>query len=303
MIPTHRPTPPAAGTWAVQRAYRDCAEHYGFLIAPCHPHEPQEKGKVESGVHYVARNFLAGRLPAPIGENNAKVRQWVELIAGTRDHGTTHWPPFVQFQAVEQVTLRPLPITPFEIATWKLAKLHRDCYIQFDKAYYSAPVRLVGQMLWVRGDDRTVRIFADHALVATFPRATQPGQRQTNLDHLPVTKVDALTLTPERCQAEAAQIGPACQQVVQCLLAERPLDRLRIVRKILRLVDTFSSTRVDRACARALRFDTVTFRSIQQILQKGLDADVPARPPAPPLADEHPPRFARTVQQLLTGGA
>jgi transposase len=46
----------------VQRAYRDCAEHYGFLIAPCRPHEPQEKGKVESGVHYApAHPGLGGR--------------------------------------------------------------------------------------------------------------------------------------------------------------------------------------------------------------------------------------------------
>ncbi len=30
-----------------QLAYRECAEHYGFLIAPCKPKTPQHKGKVE----------------------------------------------------------------------------------------------------------------------------------------------------------------------------------------------------------------------------------------------------------------
>ena len=46
----------------VQQAYRECAEHYGFLIAPCRPYTPQHKGKVEQGgVHYVKRNFLGGR--------------------------------------------------------------------------------------------------------------------------------------------------------------------------------------------------------------------------------------------------
>ena len=45
----------------VQQAYRECAEHYGFLIAPCRVAKPQHKGKVESGVHYVKRNFLGGR--------------------------------------------------------------------------------------------------------------------------------------------------------------------------------------------------------------------------------------------------
>ncbi len=284
----------------VQRAYRDCAEHYGFLIAPCRVHEPQEKGKVESGVHYVARNFLAGRAPTPIVDNNVKVRAWVEQIAGTRDHGTTHWQPLVQFKVVEQAALLPLPATPFEIATWKQAKLHRDCYVQFDKAYYSAPVRYVGQALWVRGDAKTVRGFADYTLIATFPRASQPGQRQTNLDHLPIAKVDALTLTRERCQTEAAPIGAATQQVVQQLLDERPLDRLRTVRKVLRLAEAYTPLRLERACARALRFDTASYRSIKQILQKGFDAEAPTL--VTPLAVARP-QFARTTQQLLVGGA
>jgi transposase len=47
-----------------QRAYRECAAHYGFLIDPTPPRTPRHKGKVEQGgVHYVARNFLAGRAP------------------------------------------------------------------------------------------------------------------------------------------------------------------------------------------------------------------------------------------------
>ena len=35
----------------VQRAYRECAEHYGFLIAPCRPATPQHKGAVS---HYTS---------------------------------------------------------------------------------------------------------------------------------------------------------------------------------------------------------------------------------------------------------
>ncbi len=45
----------------MQHAYQECAEHYGFRIAPCRPATPEHKGKVESGVHYVKRNFMAGR--------------------------------------------------------------------------------------------------------------------------------------------------------------------------------------------------------------------------------------------------
>jgi transposase len=283
----------------VQRAYRDCAEHYGFLIAPCRVRQPQEKGKVENGVHYLERSFLAGREVARLTDNNVKVLAWVEQIAGLRLHGTTRWQPLVQFQQVERAALLPLPPTPFELATWKQAKLHRDCHIQFDQAYYSAPFRYVGQTLWVRGDARTVRLYADYTLVATHPRATQPGQRVTNLDHLPAEKADALTLTPARCRDEATPIGPATLQVVNRLLDEQPLDRLRSVRRLLRLAHTYTPIRLEQACTRALRFETVSYISVKQILLTGLDAEeAPVAIPAPDW-----PRFARTPRELLAGDA
>lgn len=283
----------------VQRAYRDCAEHYGFLIAPCRVRQPQEKGKVENGVHYLERSFLAGREVARRTDNNVKVLAWVEQIAGLRIHGTTRWQPLVQFQQVERTALLPLPPTPFELATWKQVKLHRDCHVQFDRAYYSAPFRYVGQTLWIRGDARTVRLWADYTLVATHPRATLPGQRATNLAHLPAEKADALTLTPERCRDEATQIGPATVQVVHQLLDEQPLDRLRSVRKLLRLAQTYTPLRLEQACTRALRFETVSYVSVKQILQQGLEAEeASAAIPAPDW-----PQFARTPRELLAGGA
>jgi transposase len=281
----------------VQRAYRDLAEHYGFLIAPCPVRKPQQKGKVESGVHYVKRSFLAGRDPRRVTENNRAVLTWVEQTAGQRIHGTTRWQPQVQFQQVEQTALLPLPPTAFDLVEWKQVQVHRDCYVQFNQSYYSAPCRYVGQKLWVRGDAQTVRIYVDYVLMATHPRATTPGQRQTNLAHLPPEKVDALSLTPERCRAQAAQIGPATGQVVDQWLAERPLDRLRSVRRLLGLAETFTPLRLERACVRALRFETASYRSIQQILQNHLEAE--EAPFTVPLTQW--PQFARTAEELVHG--
>ncbi|MCB0064602.1 MAG: IS21 family transposase, partial [Caldilineaceae bacterium] len=93
----------------VQHAYAECAEHYGFLIAPCRPYTPQHKGKVESGVHYVKRNFLGGRTPTTLPEANRDGRRWGETTAGLRIHGTTREQPLVRFVETEQVRLQPLP--------------------------------------------------------------------------------------------------------------------------------------------------------------------------------------------------
>lgn len=95
-----------------QQAYRECAEHYGFLISPCRPRTPQHKGKVEQGgVHYVKRNFCGGREPTPLPQLNQKVIEWCLTTAGGRIHGTTKERPLERF-ATEKPLLRPLPDTP-----------------------------------------------------------------------------------------------------------------------------------------------------------------------------------------------
>jgi len=42
--------------------YLEAAHHFNFVIVPCTPYEPWEKGKVESAVAYVKKNFMAGRV-------------------------------------------------------------------------------------------------------------------------------------------------------------------------------------------------------------------------------------------------
>jgi transposase len=169
-----------------QQSYRECAEHYGFLIDPCRPRTPKHKGKVEQGgVHYVKRNFLGGREPTTITQANRDVLRWVMTTAGQRIHGTTKEKPLERYET-ERTALLPLPNTPYDMAVWKQLKLHRDCYVVFEQSYYSAPFRLVGQQLWVRGGTQEVQIYTnDYQLVATHPRAQRPGRRLTHPDHLP----------------------------------------------------------------------------------------------------------------------
>ena len=257
----------------VQRAYRECAEHYGFLIAPCRPRTPEQKGKVEQGgVHYVKRNFLAGRQPTASTAANQAVLRWCEQVAGQRVHGTTKQQPLLRFRKVEQAALRPLPDQPYEPSTWKHVKLHRDCYVVFDQAFYSAPYQLVGQRLWLRAGARTVEVYnAAYQRVAIHDRATAPGQRLTRIEHLPPTKVPGLLLSRPLCQAQAAAIGPATLTLVETLLAHRPEDRLRTAGRVLRLAERFTAERLEAACARAHAYGDGDYLTVKRILEENLD--------------------------------
>ena len=264
----------------VQRSYRECAEHYGFRIDPNPPRTPRLKGKVEQGgVHYVKRNFLAGRQGTErLDELNAKLRTWLMTTAGERVHGTTREQPLARFQATERAALLALPAVPYDPATWAKLRLYRDCHLTFEQAYYSAPFRLVGQELWVRGGARTVDIYGDdHELIVTHDRAA-PGERRTVLAHLPPEKVPGLVLTRETCQRQAEAIGPATGAVVGELLAHRPEDRLRSAGRLVRLAEKAGAERLERACARAQAFGAADYPTVKRILRAGLE-EAPAPPP------------------------
>ncbi len=255
-----------------QRSYRELAEHYGFVISPCRPKTPRHKGKVESGVRYVNRNGLAGREFAEINEGNEHLKRWVMGTAGLRDHGTTHEAPLARFEA-EKEFLRPLPVVRYEVTVWKQAKLHPDCHVVFDYAYYSAPYRLVGQELWLRATHRRVEIYHQHERIASHSRATKKGQWVTCRDHYPPEKVQGLFPQPVMLRATAKEIGPATGELVDRLLGERPLDRLRGAQGILRLRQRYGADRLEAASKRALAFNQISFRTVKTILARELDLE------------------------------
>lgn len=282
----------------VQLTYRECAEHYGFLVAPCKPRTPQHKGKVEQGgVHYIKRNFLGGREMTTITHANQDVKVWCLTSAGQRTHGTTRKRPFVQFETVEKATLQPLPESPYDLAEWKQAKLHRDCYVVFDNAYYSAPFRYVGQQLRVRGGGQEVRLYtSDYQLIATHERATEAGQRLTHPAHLPPDKLPGLVLDREACQSVAEDIGFSTTALVGRLLADPVVDRLSTVRRLLRLREQVGDERLEAACTRALSFDEASYKTVKRILTQGMEreAESHAAPDVPSAQ-----RFVRSAHEVL----
>jgi hypothetical protein len=173
------------------------------------------------------------------------------------------------------------------------AKLHGDCHVVFEGAYYSGPHRLIGERLWVRARPHIVELFHDYTLVATHRRA-RPGQRRTLAAHLPPDKVQFLMHTPAWCRERAAVIGPACALFIDTLLGDRPLDRLRSVQGVLRLAERYGAPRLEAACARAHAASEYRYHTVKTILAHALDAQpLPFAPTAGPTPALVSPRHAR----------
>jgi transposase len=258
----------------VQKTYLKLAEHYGFVISPCRVATPRHKGKVERGVPYVRNAFWKGREIRDLVTANAELREWNMNQAGLRDHGTTRQQPRVVFETVEKQALLPLPEKPFDLVTFKMAKVHPDCHVTVEGAYYSVPFRYTGRELLVHLTNNMIDLYLNHELVASHTRTYRKGHRTTVLAHYPPEKAAFLEHQPQWCLAESEKVGPATHELIRQLLLEgHPYDNLRKAQNILGLQRKYLPAQIEAACQRALKYDTTTYISIKNILARGLEAE------------------------------
>jgi len=284
----------------VQRAYAECAEGYGFRIDALPPREPQLKGRVESGINYLKKNFVPLREFRDLTDANRQLQGWTLEEAGNRVHGTTREKPLARF-AIEQPMLQPLPAVAPELATWAKVKVHRDSHVQFEKCLYSVPFKLIGQTLWLKTTPVTVRIYRDHEMVTVHPRLHRPGARATQDDHLPPEAIAWKMRDPQWCLAQSEKVGVHCHQLIRTLFADRVLDNLRAAQGLIRLKDKYGAARLEAACRRALSYNNPRYGTVKTILAKGLEQHPSAEHAFDTLADSYTGqgRFCRDTQTLV----
>jgi transposase len=282
----------------VQRAYAECAEGYGFKIDPCPPHDPQKKGIVEAGVKYVKGNFLPLREFRDLADLNAQAKAWVMQTAGQRIHGTTRQPPLALF-ALEQPLLKPLPAIAPDLGTWHRVSVHKDCHVQLERILYSAPFALVGKTLWLRATDAAVALYEDYRHVATHPRGQRPGQRVTSKAHLPPEAQAFFAKDRQWCASQAAAVGPQCRTLIERLLADNILERLRAAQGVLGLLKPYGAMRLEAACARALAHDSPHYRTVKTILSTKADLQGAPTNSHTPAAYAGANRFTRPAAELF----
>ena len=86
--------------------------------------------------------------------------------------------------------------------------------------------------------------------------------------HREVAGWNAQTLT-----ARAEAVGPRCAVLVQRLLGQRhhPQQAFRSCLGVLSLGQEYGVARLEAACARALKYSAVSWKSVRAILKNGLD--------------------------------
>jgi transposase len=274
----------------INRAYRQLAEHYGFLISACPPQSPRLKGGVENDIKYVKHNFwpmfrerqraLGHEVPR-YDELVVQMALWTTQTAEKRIVRGLGRSPREIFETEERVALKPLPQSRWDPVRWAVAKVGPDFRLQFQKGFYTVPYRYIGQQVMVCASSDTIRIFFDLQEIACHEPVEHPWQTRSNPLHAPPYLEQYLAESRPGLLQWAQRLGEPVGRLAQRILEQKSIDGLRPTRALIRLADKYSAQRLSRACERALHFGTPSYSSVKDILTRNLDQ----LPPGVPVAE------------------
>lgn len=246
--------------------YLDFANTYGFTIAPCNVRAGNEKGRVENGVGYAKKNFLAG-LDIPHFEAlNPAARIWLNEVANVRIHGETRKKP-IDLLKEEKPHLLPLPPHCFDIANVTQARASSQFRIALDSNHYSVPAQYAGARLTLKAYPDRLCIYHEDVLIARHPRSFDRHQDFEDPDHPKPLLAQRKRARDQSLFLRFIALSPKAPDYY------RELDKRRMnpghhVQKIVALSEIHGTDKVQRAMEDAFYFQAFSCEYIANLLEQ-----------------------------------
>jgi transposase len=194
---------PSKGVIRWNQQYLDFADYYGFRPRACQPYRAQTKGKVESGVAYVRKNFWIGLDYVDLIDLNRQAVGWLDTIANVRIHGTTGEVPF---ERLTDEGLAPIYDKPdYDTSHVVYRRCSRDCAVSYQGNFYSLPAAYAGQTVMVKATEEGELLVVNRegAIVAWHHLAVGSNQRVVVSEHYAAIPFSS----PRRPRAGAQQVA------------------------------------------------------------------------------------------------
>jgi len=257
----------------VQRTYAEFARHYGFLPNPCRVYTPTDKGKVESNVKYVKENCFKGRDYASLEDAEKLLSLWLNDTANKRIHGTTGKVPEAQFIGIEKDRLGKLPEAAFQFSRSGSATVRTDCHITHGGNYYSVPHTHIGLEVDTIEVNSLLRVYYQGKEIALHSLAGNvKGEFITDKGHYPSNKNITQEEILSSYREKMGQVGAGALAFLDAF-CETPVYRChhyRSIAGILALGKKYGDDVLERACARACHYGSISYRAVKKICEHGL---------------------------------
>jgi len=273
----------------INRTYQELAQHYGTAILPTRPRKPRDKAKVEVAVQIVQR-FVLARLRNQrffsLDELNAAIREAIADLNARimRKLGVSRNELFAQ---IDKPALKALPPMPYQYAEWKKCRVAPDYHVELAGHYYSAPSKLIREIVEARITSATVEIFHKGERVASHAFSAVRNRHTTTTEHMPSAHRRYAEWTPTKMMIEAAKVGPATVALFEAIMKAKPHPEqgFRSCLGIVGLARSYGVTRLEAASRRGNDIGATSYGSIASILKHGLDKAFASEPTpdAPPI--------------------
>jgi len=245
--------------------YLDFARHHDFQIVPCNVRAAWEKGRVESGVGYVKKNFLNGTEFTDFAVVNPAAQLWLDTIANVRIHGETHQRPIDLFDQ-ERAKLKSPNANPYDLARVLTQRASSQFRVRLDTNRYSVPAQYAGQRLTLKAYPERLCIYHQDVLIARHPRSYDRHKDIEEPDHPKALLQQRRSAREQRLLCQFLALSNQAPAYYDGLVARRFNARAHL-RKILALVDIYGKAPVTRAIDDALVFNAFSSEYIENLLQ------------------------------------
>ena len=244
--------------------FRDFAAHYGFTIKPCAVGKGNEKGRVESGVGYVKKNFLSGLEISDFKVLGPGAKLWLDTVANVRLHSETHEQPVQRFNK-EKSLLRPLPAMPYDIGNVYQVRASNRFRINFEANRYSVPAEYASTRLTLKAYPQRVGIYHHDNLIARHPRSYDRHQDFEDPDHPKALLAQRKNAREQKILARFFSLSYQAEAYYQGL-AKR-FNPQHHVRKIVALSEIYDAEMMARAIEDALHYQAFSCEYITNLLE------------------------------------
>lgn len=264
--------------------YQDFASHYGTTILAARPYRPRDKALVEGAVRIVYQRIYAplrDRVFHSLEELNRAIGDKLEEINNRpmKQYAMSRWE---LFREIEKDALGTLPADDYVI------RHHARCKVQFnyhiylreDRHYYSVPYQHRGKQVDVRYTGTSVEIYLNNARIALHRRCPGKLGYSTEKEHMPPGHRFMDDWSAEKFVTWGGKIGPQVKAVIEGILnaQDHPERGYKVCLGILNLTREYGRERLENACARALRFDRLSYKMISNMLRNGLESIIDEGP-------------------------
>ncbi len=261
----------------INETFADFAEHYQTAVLPARAYRPRDKSLVEGAVRILYQRIytaLRNEVFYSLEELNEAIWNQLEVHNNKKLTGR----PLLRlqmFNAVEKEVLSLLPESRYEIKYQCMATVGQNGHVQLgaDKHYYSVPYQFIRKKVKLLYSSSTVKIYHKYNLIAVHQRNIKQQNYTTVPEHLASTHQFVSEWTPQRFINWASSIDEYVKEYIIHLLEQRvhPEQAYKSCLGVLSFAKKVGEERLTAACKRALDYQLYNYRTIETILQKGLD--------------------------------